>query len=134
MKESYQTLADEKPLPSHIHATAGAHISMLVPELPALTQRQFNCLAYIFEFYSNKKYYPTQNEISLGMLCTNRQSAVPHIVALLKKSCITREGDQARNLRLTMLGLKVLDQHIEKLPENTQIVLKRFLNTELNIA
>lgn len=76
--------------------------------LPILTDRQAECLIYIFEYFVRHRFYPTQREIAQEMkLRTN--SAETHIVPLIKKGYITKELGQRRNLRLTPAALQKLE-------------------------
>ncbi len=78
----------------------------LIP-LPPLTERQQECLVYLFNYFAEKRYYPTQREIAKHMnLKTN--SAAIFIDPLIKKGYIEKEPGKNRNIHITKAGLMKL--------------------------
>jgi DNA-binding MarR family transcriptional regulator len=80
--------------------------------LPRLTERQAECLHYLFTYFSENHYYPTQREITAQMnLKTN--SAATFLDPLLKKGYITKIPSKNRNIKLTrsaLLKLKLMEK------------------------
>jgi DNA-binding MarR family transcriptional regulator len=79
--------------------------------LPPLTERQAECLVYLFKYFSEYRYYPTQREIAKKMnLKTN--SAATFLEPLRKKGYLEKEPGKNRNINLTraaLLKLKLME-------------------------
>src|SRR3989339_849302 len=72
--------------------------------LPPLTERQAECLVFLFSYFSEYRYYPTQREIAKKMsLKTN--SAATFLEPLLKKGYLEKEPSRNRNIHLTHSAL-----------------------------
>lgn len=72
--------------------------------LPPLTDRQAECLIYLFNYFAEHRYYPTQREIAKQMnLKTN--SAVTFLEPLHKKGYLEKEPGRSRNIHLTKSAL-----------------------------
>jgi DNA-binding MarR family transcriptional regulator len=83
-------------------------ISSLKPELPHLTERQFSILKYIYTYFANNRYYPTQREIAKGTKISSTNCG-PYIEPLVKKGYLERRSQiRGRNLSFTALGLEKL--------------------------
>lgn len=78
----------------------------LLEELPRLTQRQEGCLARIYKFFLEHRYYPTSREIAKGINVGN--AANTHIAALVKKGYLMLRKGEPRNVRFTERGLEKL--------------------------
>jgi len=80
--------------------------------LPPLTERQSECLVYLFSYFSEYRYYPTQREIANKMnLKTN--SAATFLEPLRKKGYLEKESGKNRNIHLThsaLLKLKLMEE------------------------
>jgi Mn-dependent DtxR family transcriptional regulator len=75
--------------------------------LPPLTERQAECLVYLFNYFSEYRYYPTQREIAKKMnIKTN--SAATFIEPLQKKGYLEKEPGKNRNINLTHSALQKL--------------------------
>jgi DNA-binding MarR family transcriptional regulator len=75
--------------------------------LPPLTVRQAECLVYLFNYFSEYRYYPTQREIAKKMnLRTN--SAATFLEPLRKKGYLEKEPGKNRNINLTRSALQKL--------------------------
>lgn len=85
-------------------------ITDLLAVLPSVTVRQSECLRFIYVFFLERQAYPTHREISAALSLPGRQTAVPHIEALIKKKCLERTSSRARNIRITQTGLDVLER------------------------
>jgi len=86
-------------------------INDLAP-LPPLTERQAECLYYLFKYFSENHYYPTQREIVMQMNLRSN-SAVTFLGPLLKKGYITKIPGKNRNISLTnsaLLKLKLMEK------------------------
>lgn len=80
---------------------------ILEPE-PRLTPRQLEGLVFLWRYYEEHRQYPTQKEMSVGMGAPV-STVVALIEPLVKKGVAAKPtGHRARNLRLTALGLRVL--------------------------
>jgi len=90
----------------------------LIP-LPPLTVRQTECLLFIFNYFTEHRYYPTQREIAKQMnLKTN--SAAIYIEPLLKKGYVEKEPGKSRNIHITKAGLmklRLIEKSINKKDE-----------------
>ncbi|MFC3125124.1 LexA family protein [Pseudoroseomonas globiformis] len=69
-------------------------------ELPHLTPRQREVLAWICRYWSSQRHAPTQREIAEGM-GTSGHTAAPLVEPLLKKGYLQRTEAAVRNLRPT---------------------------------
>ena len=75
--------------------------------LPPLTKRQAECLSFLFDYFSERRYYPTQREITKRMnLKTN--SAATFLEPLYKKGYLKKEPGRSRNINLTPSALEKL--------------------------
>jgi SOS-response transcriptional repressor LexA len=75
--------------------------------LPALTEKQSECLLFIFNFYSEHRHFPTHKEITRAMGSQSRTAAM-YIDPLVEKGYLTRGGREARNIRITVDGVERL--------------------------
>lgn len=77
--------------------------------LPALSERQSECLLFIFNFYARHKHFPTHREIAGAMGSTSTTAAM-YVGPLIEKGYLVRagEGREARNIRITADGLERL--------------------------
>lgn len=79
-----------------------------LPNLPPLTDRQAELLRYIWRYWLDRRYTPTQREMCqhLGIASTN---AAPHLNALERKGYVRRSQAQGRrNIRITRAGAEKL--------------------------
>lgn len=75
--------------------------------LPPLTERQAECLVYLYNYFIEHRYYPTQREIVKKMnLKTN--SAATFIEPLRKKGYLEKEPGKQRNIDLTHMAIEKL--------------------------
>jgi SOS-response transcriptional repressor LexA len=75
--------------------------------LPPLTERQTECLVFIYNYFIEHRYYPTQREIVQKMnLKTN--SAATFIEPLRKKGYLKKEPGKRRNIDLTRMAIEKL--------------------------
>lgn len=75
--------------------------------LPPLTERQTECLVYIYNYFIEHRYYPTQREIVQKMnLKTN--SAATFVEPLRKKGYLKKEPGKRRNIDLTRMAIEKL--------------------------
>ena len=75
--------------------------------LPPLTERQAECLVYLYNYFLEHRYYPTQREIVKKMnLKTN--SAATFIEPLRKKGYLEKEPGKRRNISLTHMAIEKL--------------------------
>jgi len=75
--------------------------------LPPLTKRQAECLSFLFDYFSERRYYPTQREITKRMnLKTN--SAATFLEPLYKKGYLKKEPGRSRNINLTPSAIEKL--------------------------
>jgi DNA-binding MarR family transcriptional regulator len=75
--------------------------------LPPLTERQAECLIYLYNYFIEHRYYPTQREIANKMnLKTN--SAATFVEPLRKKGYLEKEPGKRRNIDLTHRALEKL--------------------------
>jgi DNA-binding MarR family transcriptional regulator len=75
--------------------------------LPPLTERQAECLIYLYNYFIEHRYYPTQREIVKKMnLKTN--SAATFIEPLCKKGYLEKEPGKRRNIDLTHMAIEKL--------------------------
>jgi DNA-binding MarR family transcriptional regulator len=78
--------------------------------LPALTDAQLSALRAIHGFVLERSMYPTQRELAAIIGCS-QPNAVQYIDALTKKGYLVRDlSTNRRNIRLTELAIKKLDQ------------------------
>jgi len=78
--------------------------------LPALTQKQGDCLLFIFNYYARNMHFPTHREIAKEMGIRSTTAAM-YIDPLIEKGYLTRAGGakkEARNIRLTADGIRRL--------------------------
>lgn len=81
----------------------------LPPPLPVLSKRRLEFLEAVFMFYSQRRYYPTTEEIAQIMGLRSRQGALSYIKALIKDGCLVRApNEKKRYIRLTDAGLSIL--------------------------
>ncbi len=91
--------------------------SKLQNPITPLSSRQKQVLVFMFSFFSEHNYYPTQAEI-LADLGLRGRSAQPYIDALVKKGyCEKISMVRGRNTKITELGLKYLRNLQETQPE-----------------
>jgi DNA-binding MarR family transcriptional regulator len=77
--------------------------------LPALTDKQGQCLIFIFNYYAEHRHFPTHREIAHAMGSSSTTAAM-YIEPLVAKGYLKRagKGKVARNLRVTVDGLERL--------------------------
>jgi len=75
--------------------------------LPALTDKQSECLLFIFNYYSKHKHFPTHREIAKAMEIRSSTAAM-FLDPLVEKGYLTRSGREARNIRITLDGVERL--------------------------
>ncbi len=90
--------------------TANLDMALGIVLLPTLTDAQLASLRAIHSFVLEKSMYPTQRELGVILGCS-QPNAVQHIEALTKKGYLTRDpSTNRRNIRLTELAIKKLEQ------------------------
>lgn len=72
--------------------------------LPPLTERQEECLVFLFNYFTEHRYYPTQREIANYMKLKSNSAAI-FIEPLLKKGYLEKEPGKNRNIQITKTGL-----------------------------
>lgn len=77
--------------------------------LPALSEKQGECLLFIFNYYARHKHFPTHREITSAMGSTSTTAAM-YVEPLIEKGYLVRAGGkkEARNIRITTDGLERL--------------------------
>lgn len=82
-------------------------ISAPLKVLPPITEKQAKCLQFIWDYYRENMYYPTQREVASAM---NVQSntAEMYLQPLTQKGYLQREPRKQRNIRLTSNALEKL--------------------------
>lgn len=81
----------------------------LPPLLPMLSKRRLEFLEAVFMFYSERRNYPTTEEIAQIMDLKSRQGALSYIRALIKDGCLVRAPNvKRRYIRLTDTALLIL--------------------------
>lgn len=71
---------------------------LIMPVFPKLTEKQLECLKFVFEFYSKHLHYPSRREIAEAMH-VSAPGANQHIEALIKKGYLLRVAGESRNIR-----------------------------------
>ena len=78
--------------------------------LPMLTEKQANCLRFLYTYFMEHRYYPTQREVmdALGVKGTN---AAGYLDPLEKKGYLVRDilAGTRRNIRLTKQAIEKLE-------------------------
>lgn len=72
--------------------------------LPPLTEKQKECLIFLFNYFTEHRYYPTQREIAEHMNLKSNSAAI-YIEPLLKKGYLEKEPGKNRNIHITRAGL-----------------------------
>lgn len=77
--------------------------------LPALTEKQGECLLFIFNYYAEHRHFPTHREIAQAMGIKSTTAAM-YLDPLVEKGYLKRagKGKTARNIRVTVDGLERL--------------------------
>lgn len=75
--------------------------------LPALSEKQSKCLEFIFNFYRERRHFPTHREIAQAM-GSSATTAAMYIDPLVEKGYLTRVAEKGRNIRITVDGLERL--------------------------
>jgi DNA-binding MarR family transcriptional regulator len=77
--------------------------------LPALTEKQSQCLLFIFNYYGEHRHFPTHREIAKAMGSSSTTAAM-YLQPLIEKGYLKRagKGKTARNIRVTTDGLERL--------------------------
>lgn len=75
--------------------------------LPPVTDRQAKCLIYIFDYFVEKRHYPTHREIASAM-GVRSNTAEMYLEPLELKGYLLRERGRRRNIRLTQDALDKL--------------------------
>lgn len=70
-----------------------------MPVFPKLTEKQLNCLKFIYKFYQENLYYPSRREIAEEM-GISAPSANQHIEYLIQKGYLLRVVGESRNVRM----------------------------------
>lgn len=70
-----------------------------MPVFPKLTEKQLNCLRFLYKFYQEKLYYPSRREIADEM-GISAPSANQHVEYLIQKGYLVRVVGESRNIRL----------------------------------
>lgn len=78
------------------------------PNLPPLTARQEKLFRYIWEYWQQHTYTPTQREMAAHMEMSSSNPA-PHLNALESKGYVRRVPGSRRNIRITHAGAKKLE-------------------------
>ena len=73
---------------------------MLANPLPLLTNKQADCLTYIFRFLVTHRDYPTHREIAEAMR-VHSTNVLPYLRPLINKGYLKRNNSAKRNIRLT---------------------------------
>jgi DNA-binding MarR family transcriptional regulator len=90
-------------------AAKGKGVTAPLKILPALTDRQSKCLLFIFNYYAERRHFPTHREIANEMGIRSTTAAM-YLDPLVEKGYLKRagKGKVARNLRITVDGLERL--------------------------
>jgi SOS-response transcriptional repressor LexA len=94
----------------------------VVEELPHLTQRQLEALAWVCEYWAAHRHGPTQREIAMGLGASTRTStAAPFIDPLVAKGYLERTAAASRNVRPTVKAAQKLSlgRTAEEVPVET---------------
>lgn len=75
-----------------------------------LTQKQKNVLELIYSSIHSSGFPPTLSDLKDEMGVSSNQSVLNFLEILEKKECITREGGQARSIKILPLGYKEIDK------------------------
>jgi DNA-binding MarR family transcriptional regulator len=75
-------------------------LRMFAKPLPLLTNKQADCLTYIFRFFVTHRDYPTHREIAEAM-SVHSTNVLPYLRPLINKGYIKRNNSAKRNIRLT---------------------------------
>jgi SOS-response transcriptional repressor LexA len=75
--------------------------------LPPLTERQTECLVFIYNYFIEHRYYPTQREIVQKMNLKTK-SAATFVEPLRKKGYLKKEPGKRRNIDLTHMAIEKL--------------------------
>jgi len=86
-----------------------------------LTDRQFECLKFIYGYFITRRFYPTQREIAEA-LGVRSNTAAFFTGPIEKKGYLHVEPGRRRNIRLTPLAIKLLTEK-GVIKEETQIPL-----------
>ena len=77
----------------------GDEKKLVMPVFPKLTDKQLECLRFVFDFYTEHLYYPSRQEIGEA-LQVSAPAANYHIEALVKKGYLLRVEGERRNIRV----------------------------------
>ena len=81
----------------------------VVEELPHLTPRQLDALAWVYEYWIDHRHGPTQREIAVGLGASARTAtAAPFVDPLVVKGYLERTPAASRNIRPTTKAAKKL--------------------------
>lgn len=96
-------------LQTALHAEAGMKNGILeiLSPVETLTDRQFECLKFIYLYFIERRYYPTQKEIAAG-LGVKSNTAAFFTGPMQKKGYLYVEQGRHRNIRLTQLAIELL--------------------------
>jgi DNA-binding MarR family transcriptional regulator len=86
---------------------ARAKVAARLRVLPALTEKQGQCLLFVFDYYAEHRHFPTHREIARAMGIQSSTAAM-YLDPLVEKGYLTREGRGARNIRITEDGVERL--------------------------
>lgn len=70
-----------------------------LPVFPKLSDKQLDCLKFIYEFYKQNLYYPSRREVAENM-GIRPASAHQHIEYLIQKGYLMRIAGTSRNIRI----------------------------------
>ena len=80
-----------------------------ISELQPLTDRQFEVLRFLHDYFSENRFMPTRREIA-SFLELNSLNVSPYLSALEKKGYLVKKGERLRrNLELTQNAYEKLN-------------------------
>ena len=84
-------------------------MDVLTQELPHLTLRQLNALAWVCRFWIAHRHGPTQREIASGLGASARTAtAAPFVDPLVAKGYLERTAATSRNIKPTPRAVEKL--------------------------
>jgi len=89
-----------------------------MPVFPKLTDKQLECLRFVFGFYAEHFHYPSRQEIG-DALHISAPAANNHIEALVKKGYLIRLEGESRNIRINPESEPIL-KHLGVIKEGGQ--------------
>lgn len=73
-----------------------------------ITDKQKNVLSLIYDSISESGFPPSFSDLKELLNLASNQAVLNHLISLEKKGLIQREGGQARAIKISPLGLKIL--------------------------